>query len=99
MFLNNRCSSADEDCDDPGTKAVREKERRQANNVRERLVNTRSLKLFTYMHACFILLFKIEKIIKFIPFIVSSYLQLSTIIYYHLFISIIFFLFFKKKKK
>ncbi|XP_014598944.1 PREDICTED: transcription factor 12 isoform X2 [Polistes canadensis] len=29
------CSSADEDCDDPGTKAVREKERRQANNVRE----------------------------------------------------------------
>ncbi|CAD6217261.1 GSCOCG00004753001-RA-CDS [Cotesia congregata] len=26
---------ADEDCDDPGTKAVREKERRQANNVRE----------------------------------------------------------------
>lgn len=36
------CSSADEDCDDPGTKAVREKERRQANNVRERLVNTRN---------------------------------------------------------
>ncbi|XP_032683627.1 protein daughterless isoform X7 [Odontomachus brunneus] len=31
------CSSADEDCDDPGTKAVREKERRQANNVRERI--------------------------------------------------------------
>ncbi|XP_020707274.1 transcription factor 12 isoform X7 [Athalia rosae] len=29
------CSSAEEDCDDPGTKAVREKERRQANNVRE----------------------------------------------------------------
>ncbi|XP_011329835.2 transcription factor 12 isoform X3 [Ooceraea biroi] len=29
------CSSADEDCDDPDTKAVREKERRQANNVRE----------------------------------------------------------------
>ncbi|KAJ8679390.1 hypothetical protein QAD02_015177 [Eretmocerus hayati] len=28
---------ADEDCDDPGTKAVREKERRQANNVRERI--------------------------------------------------------------
>ncbi|XP_015438932.1 PREDICTED: transcription factor 12 [Dufourea novaeangliae] len=26
---------ADEDCDDPSTKAVREKERRQANNVRE----------------------------------------------------------------
>ncbi|XP_034951866.1 protein daughterless isoform X15 [Chelonus insularis] len=31
------CSSADEDCDDPGTKAIREKERRQANNVRERI--------------------------------------------------------------
>ncbi|XP_076652462.1 transcription factor daughterless isoform X7 [Halictus rubicundus] len=31
------CSSADEDCDDPSTKAVREKERRQANNVRERI--------------------------------------------------------------
>jgi len=42
VSLNNCCSSADEDCDDPGTKAVREKERRQANNVRERLVNTRS---------------------------------------------------------
>ncbi|CAL7941368.1 unnamed protein product [Xylocopa violacea] len=28
---------ADEDCDDPSTKAVREKERRQANNVRERI--------------------------------------------------------------
>ena len=41
-YSNNRCSSADEDCDDPSTKAVREKERRQANNVRERLVNTRS---------------------------------------------------------
>ncbi|XP_014598945.1 PREDICTED: transcription factor 12 isoform X3 [Polistes canadensis] len=32
---SRRYSSADEDCDDPGTKAVREKERRQANNVRE----------------------------------------------------------------
>ncbi|XP_014216963.1 protein daughterless, partial [Copidosoma floridanum] len=32
-----RYSSADEDADDPGTKAVREKERRQANNVRERI--------------------------------------------------------------
>lgn len=42
LYSNNRCSSADEDCDDPSTKAVREKERRQANNVRERLVNTRS---------------------------------------------------------
>ena len=41
-YSNNRCSSADEDCDDPSTTAVREKERRQANNVRERLVNTRS---------------------------------------------------------
>jgi hypothetical protein len=30
------CSSADEETEDPGTKAVREKERRQANNVRER---------------------------------------------------------------
>jgi hypothetical protein len=30
------CSSADEELEDPGTKAVREKERRQANNVRER---------------------------------------------------------------
>ncbi|XP_043464057.1 transcription factor 12 isoform X6 [Leptopilina heterotoma] len=29
------CSSADEDCDDTDNKAVREKERRQANNVRE----------------------------------------------------------------
>ncbi|KAL0133871.1 hypothetical protein PUN28_001077 [Cardiocondyla obscurior] len=34
---SRRYSSADEDCDDPGTKAVREKERRQANNVRERI--------------------------------------------------------------
>ncbi|XP_046423180.1 transcription factor 12 isoform X4 [Neodiprion fabricii] len=32
---SRRYSSAEEDCDDPGTKAVREKERRQANNVRE----------------------------------------------------------------
>ncbi|XP_051167861.1 protein daughterless isoform X9 [Leptopilina boulardi] len=31
------CSSADEDCDDTDNKAVREKERRQANNVRERI--------------------------------------------------------------
>jgi len=30
------CSSADEDSEDPVTKAHREKERRQANNVRER---------------------------------------------------------------
>lgn len=30
------CSSADEDGEDPSTKAHREKERRQANNVRER---------------------------------------------------------------
>lgn len=30
------CSSADEDNEDPSTKAHREKERRQANNVRER---------------------------------------------------------------
>ncbi|KAJ1519613.1 hypothetical protein ONE63_004887 [Megalurothrips usitatus] len=29
------CSSADEDCEDPALKAHREKERRQANNVRE----------------------------------------------------------------
>ena len=48
MSLNNRCSSADEDCDDPGTKAVREKERRQANNVRERLVNTRNTPLLHF---------------------------------------------------
>ncbi|XP_076680179.1 transcription factor 4-like isoform X4 [Andrena cerasifolii] len=34
---SRRYSSADEDCDDPSTKAVREKERRQANNVRERI--------------------------------------------------------------
>ncbi|XP_046741357.1 transcription factor 12 isoform X13 [Diprion similis] len=34
---SRRYSSAEEDCDDPGTKAVREKERRQANNVRERI--------------------------------------------------------------
>ncbi|XP_063217726.1 transcription factor 12 isoform X3 [Bacillus rossius redtenbacheri] len=32
---SRRYSSADEDIEDPGTKAVREKERRQANNVRE----------------------------------------------------------------
>nr|XP_018912923.1 PREDICTED: transcription factor 12 isoform X10 [Bemisia tabaci] len=31
------CSSADEDGEDPSTKAHREKERRQANNVRERI--------------------------------------------------------------
>jgi len=31
------CSSADEDNDDPSTKVHREKERRQANNVRERI--------------------------------------------------------------
>jgi hypothetical protein len=31
------CSSADEDNEDPSTKAHREKERRQANNVRERI--------------------------------------------------------------
>lgn len=31
------CSSADEDSEDPTTKALREKERRQANNVRERI--------------------------------------------------------------
>lgn len=30
------CSNTDEELEDPGTKAVREKERRQANNVRER---------------------------------------------------------------
>ena len=30
------CSSADEDDLDPDTKAARERERRQANNVRER---------------------------------------------------------------
>lgn len=37
------CSSGAEDDinDDPGTKAVREKERRQANNVRERYVVSR----------------------------------------------------------
>lgn len=40
-LFNNSCSSnADEDeIDDPSNKAVREKERRQANNVRERYVN------------------------------------------------------------
>lgn len=32
------CSSADEDDVDPDTKAARERERRQANNVRERSV-------------------------------------------------------------
>lgn len=41
------CSSgAEDELDDPGTKAVREKERRQANNVRERYVITRYLHLF-----------------------------------------------------
>ncbi|XP_051167862.1 transcription factor 12 isoform X10 [Leptopilina boulardi] len=34
---SRRYSSADEDCDDTDNKAVREKERRQANNVRERI--------------------------------------------------------------
>ncbi|VVC37469.1 Hypothetical protein CINCED_3A023688 [Cinara cedri] len=34
---DNFCSSADEDGEDPSTKAHREKERRQANNVRESL--------------------------------------------------------------
>ncbi|XP_059062641.1 transcription factor 12-like isoform X3 [Achroia grisella] len=33
----NSCSSADEDDVDPDTKAARERERRQANNVRERI--------------------------------------------------------------
>lgn len=34
---SRRYSSADEDCEDPATKAARESERRQANNVRERI--------------------------------------------------------------
>lgn len=35
------CSSgAEDELDDPSNKAVREKERRQANNVRERYVTT-----------------------------------------------------------
>lgn len=42
--LQNSCSSvADEDeVDDPSNKAMREKERRQANNVRERYVVART---------------------------------------------------------
>ncbi|XP_069703555.1 transcription factor 12 isoform X1 [Periplaneta americana] len=34
---SRRYSSADEEVQDPGTRAIREKERRQANNVRERI--------------------------------------------------------------
>lgn len=45
------CSSADEDNEDPSTKAHREKERRQANNVRERYVET-------YIHYFTIYFFK-----------------------------------------
>lgn len=41
----NSCSSGGEDeTDDPSVKAVREKERRQANNVRERYVVVDNLK-------------------------------------------------------
>lgn len=34
--ISRSCSSADEDDEEPGLKALREKERRQANNARER---------------------------------------------------------------
>jgi hypothetical protein len=41
MFsCTNCCSSADEE-EDPDTKAAREKERRQANNARERWVESK----------------------------------------------------------
>lgn len=48
--LISSCSSnADEDeIDDPSNKAVREKERRQANNVRERYVKTGTRYLFLF---------------------------------------------------
>lgn len=36
LLFSCSCSSADDDNEDPATKAHREKERRQANNVRER---------------------------------------------------------------
>ncbi|XP_055692880.1 protein daughterless isoform X6 [Lutzomyia longipalpis] len=35
--ISRSCSSADEDDEEPGLKAMREKERRQANNARERI--------------------------------------------------------------
>lgn len=38
FFLNCCLSNTDDDEIDPSNKAVREKERRQANNVRERYV-------------------------------------------------------------
>lgn len=42
VFSKNCSSDAEEDeTDDPGNKAVREKERRQANNIRERYVVAR----------------------------------------------------------
>lgn len=48
FFLNHCSSNADDDEIDPSNKAVREKERRQANNVRERYVeNTNNVVLFT----------------------------------------------------
>lgn len=36
MLLRKCCSSAEDEDDDPDVKALREKERRQANNARER---------------------------------------------------------------
>lgn len=36
LLLRNCCSSAEDEDDDPDVKAQREKERRQANNARER---------------------------------------------------------------
>lgn len=44
VLLSSCSSNADEDeIDDPSNKAVREKERRQANNVRERYVEINTL--------------------------------------------------------
>ncbi|KAK0175150.1 hypothetical protein PV327_008926 [Microctonus hyperodae] len=37
LLLRNCCSSAEDEDDDPDVKAQREKERRQANNARERI--------------------------------------------------------------
>lgn len=38
MVNSSGSSTEDEECTDPETKALREKERRQANNARERWV-------------------------------------------------------------
>lgn len=60
MCIVFSCSSgAEDDVDDPGTKAVRERERRQANNVRERYVITRYLLILFFFFCIF--LFPIHK--------------------------------------